>query len=619
MYARIQGGAANGGEISLDGPSTSNFWLGQKSWENSDLPFMAMRGAQQIIVDDQGNGYTPDGLSLEVARYGDGSENGLINFFKIENNESKAIGLDYDGVSSLFNPTYTSYRGTQEIPNGNGDLYVPEALTLRVSDYGDGSENGSISFNRIENNEVKSIWLDYNSLNSLFNPTYTSYRGTQEILDGNGNLYIPEALRLSVEDYGNGVETGVINLSKIENNVAKNIYLDYDALNNLVNPTSTSYRGTQEILDGNGNLFVPDALSFSVADYGNGVETGVISLSKIENNAAKNIYLDYDALNNLVYPTSAGYRGTQEILDGNGNLYVPDALSFSVADYGNGVETGVISLSKIENSEIKNIYLDYNALNNLVNPTSTSYQGTQEIPDGNGNLFVPDALRLSVEDYGNGIETGVISLSKIENNVAKNIYLDYDALNNLVNPTSYSLLGSNNNSLVTQQIEIDQNNNQESGLISVGAENGSFINLIGSSGNINISGSLSQSSDRRLKKNIKTLTSGLSIVNQLRGVRYNWKDESRTGNKIGFIAQEVEDVLPELVKTRENGFKGVNYAEMTAVLVEAVKELSKQIDELKNENAALKTEASKVQSLEERLSRIEALLTKPATVNDDQK
>ena len=173
--------------------------------------------------------------------------------------------------------------------------------------------------------------------------------------------------------------------------------------------------------------------------------------------------------------------------------------------------------------------------------------------------------------------------------------------------------------MVTQQIEIDQNNNQESGLISVGADNGSFINLIGSTGNIDISGSLSQSSDRRLKKNIKTLTSGLSIVNQLRGVRYNWKDESRTGNKIGFIAQEVEDVLPELVKTRENGFKGVNYAEMTAVLVEAVKELSKQIDELKNENAALKTEASKVQSLEERLSRIEALLTKPATVNDDQK
>ena len=109
------------------------------------------------------------------------------------------------------------------------------------------------------------------------------------------------------------------------------------------------------------------------------------------------------------------------------------------------------------------------------------------------------------------------------------------------------------------------------------------------------------------------------MVNRLRGVRYNWKDENRPEHKIGFIAQEVEEVLPELVKTREDGFKGVNYAEMTAVLVEAVKELTAQVEALKAENNTLKAEASKVEAMEDRLAKIEALLLNNQKVNANQK
>ena len=61
------------------------------------------------------------------------------------------------------------------------------------------------------------------------------------------------------------------------------------------------------------------------------------------------------------------------------------------------------------------------------------------------------------------------------------------------------------------------------------------------------------------------------------------------GNRIGFIAQEMEPVLPELVFINEaDGYKGVNYAEVTAVLVEAVKEQQKMIEELKAEIEQLK-------------------------------
>ncbi len=89
-------------------------------------------------------------------------------------------------------------------------------------------------------------------------------------------------------------------------------------------------------------------------------------------------------------------------------------------------------------------------------------------------------------------------------------------------------------------------------------------------------------SDVRLKESIQTIEGGLDKVMQLRGVTFKWKSNPEYGVKMGFIAQEMEQVLPELVFTNEmDGYKGVNYAEMTAVLVEAVKEQQSEIDELK--------------------------------------
>ena len=89
-------------------------------------------------------------------------------------------------------------------------------------------------------------------------------------------------------------------------------------------------------------------------------------------------------------------------------------------------------------------------------------------------------------------------------------------------------------------------------------------------------------SDVRLKENIETIHNGLEKVKQLRGVTFTWKSNPEYGTKYGFIAQELEKVIPELVFTNDSdGYKGVNYAEMTSVLVEAVKEQQTEIDELK--------------------------------------
>ncbi len=95
------------------------------------------------------------------------------------------------------------------------------------------------------------------------------------------------------------------------------------------------------------------------------------------------------------------------------------------------------------------------------------------------------------------------------------------------------------------------------------------------------------SSDESLKANITQLNNALEKVKQLEGVSFNWKD---TGRKdMGLIAQDVEKIIPEIVHTSEEGLKSVEYGNLVAILIEAVKEqqeeidsLQKQIDELRN-------------------------------------
>ena len=118
-----------------------------------------------------------------------------------------------------------------------------------------------------------------------------------------------------------------------------------------------------------------------------------------------------------------------------------------------------------------------------------------------------------------------------------------------------------------------------------------------------------QTSDRRLKKNIQNLNSPLEKTIKMRGVSYQWKDENKSQrNQIGVIAQEVEAVYPEFVITNENGMKAVNYAQMTAVLIEAMKELNAKVNRLESENANLKASLNEVKELRSQVDQMMKIL-----------
>ena len=98
-------------------------------------------------------------------------------------------------------------------------------------------------------------------------------------------------------------------------------------------------------------------------------------------------------------------------------------------------------------------------------------------------------------------------------------------------------------------------------------------------------------SDKRLKKYIKNIKNPLDKISKINGVTFEWKKaddkmkkevHSFEGNDVGVLAQEVEKVLPEVVTTRDNGYKAVKYEKIIPLLVEAIKELQAEVQELKN-------------------------------------
>jgi hypothetical protein len=107
------------------------------------------------------------------------------------------------------------------------------------------------------------------------------------------------------------------------------------------------------------------------------------------------------------------------------------------------------------------------------------------------------------------------------------------------------------------------------------------------------SGGWQQSSDRRFKDNVEDIEGALDKVLELHGVTFRWKTEEykekgfAEGRHYGVIAQEVEEVLPEVVKEGSEGDKGVSYTELIPILIESIKELKAENDELKRRIEAL--------------------------------
>ncbi|GEM_PF-5215912 len=133
-------------------------------------------------------------------------------------------------------------------------------------------------------------------------------------------------------------------------------------------------------------------------------------------------------------------------------------------------------------------------------------------------------------------------------------------------------------------------------------------------GSITFSVAAGTFSDYRFKRDIVPLNGSLDKLSRLQGVSYYLRTKEfpamafSAEKQIGFIAQDVEQVYPELVRTDKQGYKSVTYASMTPILVEAIKELKARIEQLEKDNLRLTSALADYTELEKEMQEIKKLL-----------
>ena len=291
----------------------------------------------------------------------------------------------------------------------------------------------------------------------------------------------------------------------------------------------------------------------------NGTDNAAITLTSSAGGitsqfSADKSYIIKNADNDLkiTLTDDSGSVGNEKILLENTNGTDNAAITLT-SSAGGITATCDDDKSIILQNEANDTYIKLNA-----NNTTASSETIQLV-----NAHGTDNAAISLTSSVGGIDinaSGLISL---------------DSSGGLIN------IGNDNNN---QNINIGTNGDRT---ITIGATGGTTsIKLDGS---VAVKDEIVSSSDKRLKKNIVKLNGALDKVTQMRGVSFKWRDDKNKGknknNKkkkvIGFIAQEVEEIVPDLTGVDSKGFMTVNYLGTTALLVEAIKEQQKIINELK--------------------------------------
>ncbi len=324
-----------------------------------------------------------------------------------------------------------------------------------------------------------------------------------------------------------------------------------------------------------------------------------------------------------------GYFAGHSLKSGNSNILIGDSAGYSL----NGNENIFIGNSAGYNSlsPVRNVFIGYYAgYKNVVGQYNT-YIGDGAGENGTGYYnTVIGGLAANKSNFGSsnvvigyvagyemtGEKCVVLGSSAGKWNTGNgNIFIGYySGENNALRDKSNILaidtrIGINLNHVPLIYGEFD---NKGVAINSVNL-NGKTFWVNGSAGGTE---NWNATSDRRLKTNISEINGALSKVLQLKGVSFTWKDTKVHGTKrnIGFIAQDIQKMVPEVVN-KSGKYYTIQYAPLTALLVEAVKEQQKIIDnitnrltELENQNNDLKAQVSDMHDLKSEVELLKNMI-----------
>lgn len=484
--------------------------------------------------------------------------------------------------------------------------------------------------------------------------TFLGYQAGYSNTEGSTNIFV-------------GQQSGYLNTTGVHNIFIGNTsgYNNIDGYFNVFIGRASGYANTY----GLSNIFIGDGSGGSNTEGANNVYVGDYT-GHTNILGSQNVYLGAYAGSSATADTNIfiGYAAGYLNSSGNNNIFIgSESGENNVSGMDNvfiGTNTGLVNETGYDNifmgteagatnsDGFHNVFLGKKTgysnttgnYNNLVgtfsgqNITTGSYNNFlgdatgQSTTTGNFNLFLGDwAGRDNVDGANNvylGADAGLTNVSG-----SGNVFLGVLAGSNESGSNKLYIANSdadNTHALIYGEFDnklLQVNGNM--GINSAGYSGYGLIVAVPAGQTVNSAlylygsgyayqGSWQTSSDRRLKENIIEIPNTLQKALNLRPVTFDWIDpqaKKSQGKQIGLIAQEVEELFPELVRTDEKGLKSMDYSKLSVILIQAFKEqqaiIEKQqssIQTLTDENKLIKSQLQKVNDLQIELEKIKARL-----------
>ena len=568
-------------------------------------PIGVISGSEQIedVVGDMVTGNTETGISVAY-QDGDGTLDFAVQYGSSANTAVQGnTSLSFAGTSNEI-----SIDGGSSITLGSGGT-----VTIGLAD--------TIAGNRTFSNNVTI------SGNLTVSGTTTSVNSNTVNIGDN-------ILVLNSDESGTPSQDGGI---EIERGTSTNATLIWDEGNDywsaglsgaevqiaLVNGTYSGLRAQSTTAGdvGLGNVTNESKATMFSSPTFTGTVSGVtkshVGLGNVENTALSTYTGQGGALDNQYITNGAGYitsftntnqLTTFQVEDGDGTevtishgkewkFVEGTGIDINWTDTSNGTDGDPYDLTITNTAPMTGDEFD-----NDGTYASLRAQGTTKGDVGLGNVTNESKSTMFASPTFTGTVSGVtkshVGLGNVENTALSTYTGNGGALDNQYITNGAGYITSFDITTQTDSKYLRSNaNDTATGIITLSNSTASTTKTTGAlvvTGGVGVSGALNvggdvvayASSDERLKDNIELISNPIEKVQSLKGVTWNWNENAdelqQSLPNVGVIAQDVEKVLPQLVTDRDNGFKGVDYAKLTGLLIEAIKEQQKQIDELKS-------------------------------------
>lgn len=335
------------------------------------------------------------------------------------------------------------------------------------------------------------------------------------------------------------------------------------------------------------------AISSNVATLNNNISANVVTLNtNISANATtqnNNLVSNVNQLNNNISANVASLNNNISSNVTSATTTLNNNISANVALINNNITSNVTSANSYTASQVvllnNNISSNVSTINNNISANATTVTTNLNNNISANVTSINNNISANVATLNNNITANVTAASGVSagtygGTTAIPVYT-VDARGRLTYSANVSITAG-------ATLQDDTSTAATFYPVYANTTTGTYLNAFTSSSKYTYNpstGTLSATifnslSDASLKLNVQPVVNAIDVLKQIQGVSFNWKDN---GNKsYGVIAQNIENVLPDIVTTTDDGIKTVNYQALTAFLIEAVKELSNEVEQLKN-------------------------------------